>query len=364
MAAAPECWRRSPRGLLLNLLLLLLLTISHSSLTYGFYQKKMELNGQDANLPYSGPLYLQWQREPLHCAGVSHQKWSFVAFMVEAVALNRTAVIPDTFCLHKIHTHEKTHLARPLDHLVNVAELQKIPGLALVYASELPTLLTRSQLSGAMHTGAPFSSAELLVNRKEVLIVRDKWKQNDYWFNQKSAWATGKCGNVVRKMIFRGCYGLTATTAPIAHEMLKVLGPGYCALHVRRGDKARGRPQLAADTTGSAIAANATLRTIFDQCTSLYIATDERDMNVFQPIFAKYKTATLRNFTMPTSFTAYDKTIIDYHLAANPNKDATGNDLIALNIPTFCSSFQTKGYALAGAAAKLNGALCLTNGKK
>jgi len=64
------------------------------------------------------PLYLKWAREPRHCAGVSHQRWSFAAFMTEAVALNRTAVIPDMFCLHPVH-NSGGYGSSKMDRLVN-----------------------------------------------------------------------------------------------------------------------------------------------------------------------------------------------------------------------------------------------------
>jgi hypothetical protein len=279
--------------------------------------------------------------------------------MTEAVALNRTAVIPDMFCLHPVH-NSGGYGSSKMDRLVNVEALRKIPGLALVYESELPKKLTEGYWSVHPRTDwstTPQMDPAVLDSRKDALIVR-VWKHG-YWFEQKSQWSRER-SKVVRQRILKAIYGLTSAVTEVAQQMMDRLGSGYCALHVRRGDKARISPQLAHDTTGGTILANATIASFLDKCSAVYIATDERNMAVFQPLFARYKAMTLENFSLPESFTVYDKVIIDYYLCGNPSKASVGNEQIALHIPTFCTDYEHKGYSLAAGS----GTLCLTHVKK
>lgn len=182
--------------------------------------------------------YLKWEREPLHCAGVSHQRWSFLAYLTEAVALNRTAVIPDTFCQHPVH-NEGQYLTSPIDRLFNIEALRSVPGFMLVLQAELP----RNLLA---YTTTSRTRPQLLAGRSEALLVRKF--SSGYWYELKSRWSRERCPQ--RGALYKAVYGLTAQMSGPVHEVLRALGQGYCALHVRRGDKAKVSRQLERDTRG------------------------------------------------------------------------------------------------------------------
>ncbi|XP_078443084.1 calcium ion-binding protein [Wolffia australiana] len=244
---------------------------------------------------FSSNKYLIYSGGGDRCKSMDQYLWSFLCALGEAQYLNRTLVMDLSICLSAIYSsagqHEEGKDFRfyfDFEHLKETASVldqrefwadwgrwQKKDKLGLYLVEDFR--VTPMKLSGV----------------KDALIMRKfgDVEPDNYWYRV----CEGETEAVIQRpwdKIWKS-RRLMEIVSGIASKM----SWDFDSVHVVRGDKAKNTelwPNLAADTSPDALLA--TLKDKIDDGRKLYVATNEEDVSLFDPLKDKYETHFLDEF--------------------------------------------------------------------
>lgn len=223
------------------------------------------------------------------CKSMNHYLWSFLCALGEAQYLNRTLVMDLTLCLSSIYSSSNQdeegkdfRFYFDFEHLRESASVldqgqfwldwnkwQKKDGLSLHLVENFK--ITPMKLEGV----------------KDALIMRKfgSVEPDNYWYRV----CEGETESVVQRpwhLIWK-----SRRLMDIVSSIASRLNWDFDSVHIERGDKARNKelwPNLEADTSPSALMSS--LQDKIQEGRSVYIATNEADTSLFDPLKDKYST--------------------------------------------------------------------------
>eukprot|EP00051_Salpingoeca_urceolata_P035565 m.30362 g.30362 ORF g.30362 m.30362 type:complete len:505 (+) comp9424_c0_seq1:63-1577(+) len=278
------------------------------------------LNGPDKRsrrLSHRGTLMLYYSS--WYCAGLAHKRASLSCLLAEAAYLGRGVVIPRTVCLSSVHASNGDPAEVGFDRLFDVASLARhIAGLRFASSGQIKKVLATAPHVAVVSATEPSSA----LKTNEARLLWRNFVPPAFWYD---VCTNNPALTSLRKRYSKLVKRLPPPLATIAHAMVAEMGP-FVLLHVRRGDKAQDKrrwPNLKRDTRGKAILANPKVAAVAPKGTTVYLATDERDLDgVFAPLFSHWRVFTLRNFSADivaatNGLVAYEHAAIDYDLQRN-----------------------------------------------
>jgi hypothetical protein len=236
----------------------------------------------------TGERYLHWTLEArnIHCAGVGHMRASFSTFLCEAKMLGRTAVFPNTICMHPVHTGLKNLKYMSTDGIFNLEAINSILGVRVIlhkqFSEEVPSSERRKALVINMEKPNPPTPKVLLRSTHQVIVRR--WnKGSGYWFTARTRYpALIAHLEMSRKAVSQPA----AKLEKIITKLVQALKQNYATIHSRRGDKLSIKyPGLRYHTSGEGILNNNEVKNRLPRGTTIWLMSNEKNLKVFQSLF-------------------------------------------------------------------------------
>ncbi|CAA6670715.1 unnamed protein product [Spirodela intermedia] len=244
---------------------------------------------------FSSGKYLIYSNGGDRCKSMDHYLWSLLCALGEAQYLNRTLVMDLSICLSSMysstsqdeegkdfrfyfdfeHLKESASVLDQREFWTDWGKWQKKDKLGLYLVEDFR--VTPMKLA---------SVKDSLIMRKFGMVEPD-----NYWYRVcegETESIVGRPWNLIWKS-----RRLMEIVSAIATDM----NWDFDSVHIVRGDKAKNTklwPNLAADTSPDALLT--TLRDKIDDGRNLYIATNERDTSLFDPLKDRYTTHFLDDF--------------------------------------------------------------------
>lgn len=245
---------------------------------------------------FSSGKYLIYSGGGDRCKSMDHYLWSLLCALGEAQYLNRTLVMDLGICLSSMysstnqdeegkdfrfyfdfeHLKESASVLDQREFWTDWGKWQKKDKLGLYLVEDFR--VTPMKLAGVKDS---------LIMRKFGTVEPD-----NYWYRV----CEGETESVVRRpwnLIWK-----SRRLMEIVSAIATKLNWDFDSVHIVRGDKAKNTelwPNLAADTSPDALLT--TLKDKIDDGRNLYIATNERDTSLFDPLKDRYTTHLLDDFS-------------------------------------------------------------------
>lgn len=237
--------------------------------------------------------YLLYSRGGDYCSGYRHFSWSLQCALGEALYLNRTFVFDMQVCVDEVHNFG-TKVERDARLYLDVDLIAR--GLPIVPRKEFFESWKRHN---AAHPGAKVPTRVVTVWDHAVWL-RDEPATIVWRDVGPRQYASQVCDDGRENKVIKRAYHLVQH-APhlmdVAWYIASQLGWDFDAVHVRRGDKALDKvrwPHLDADTQPESLLEK--LPKFIAPGRTIYVATDERNVSFFGPLWRKYKVRLLEDF--------------------------------------------------------------------
>lgn len=223
------------------------------------------------------------------CKSMNHYLWSFLCALGEAQYLNRTLVMDLSICLSSIYTSSNQNeegkdfrFYFDFEHLSESASVLD----QVQFWADWNKWHKKNGLS--LHLVENFKVTPMkLHDVKDSLILRKfgSVEPDNYWYRV----CEGETESVVQRpwhLIWK-----SKRLMDIVSAIASRLNWDYDSVHIERGEKAQNKdlwPNLAADTSPDSLLS--TLKDKIEDGRNLYIATNEPETSLFDPLKDKYTT--------------------------------------------------------------------------
>ncbi|XP_010532954.1 PREDICTED: uncharacterized protein LOC104808835 [Tarenaya hassleriana] len=223
------------------------------------------------------------------CKSMNHYLWSFLCALGEAQYLNRTLVMDLTLCLSSIYTSSgQNEEGKDFRFYFDFEHLKEAASVLdqVQFWSDWEKWHKKNGLG--LHLVEDFRLTPMkLSNVKETLIMRKfgSVEPDNYWYRV----CEGETESAVQRpwhLVWKS-RRLMELVSAIASK----LNWDYDAVHIERGDKVINKdlwPNLDKDTSPSALLSS--LQDKIEEGRNVYIATNEQDISIFDPLKDKYAT--------------------------------------------------------------------------
>ncbi|XP_010542036.1 PREDICTED: uncharacterized protein LOC104815369 isoform X1 [Tarenaya hassleriana] len=223
------------------------------------------------------------------CKSMNHYLWSFLCALGEAQYLNRTLVMDLTLCLSSIYTSSgQNEEGKDFRFYFDFEHLKEAASVLDQVQFWADWRKWHKKNGFGLHLVEDFRVTPMkLANVKDMLIMRKfgSVEPDNYWYRV--------CEGEVESVVQRPWHLLwkSRRLMEIVSAIASRLNWDYDAVHIERGEKARNKelwPNLDKDTSPSALLS--TLQDKIEEGRNVYIATNEREISLFDPLKDKYTT--------------------------------------------------------------------------
>ncbi|XP_058107109.1 uncharacterized protein LOC131250803 [Magnolia sinica] len=245
---------------------------------------------------FSKGRYLIYTGSGDRCKSMNHYLWSFLCALGEAQYLNRTLVMDLKICLSSMYTSSnQDEEGKDFRFYFDFEHLRESASVLDQSQFWLDWTKWQKKDSLGLYLVEDFRITPMkLVDVKDALIMRKfgAVEPDNYGYRV----CEGETESVIQRpwhMIWKSRRLMDIVSAIAAR-----MNWDFDSVHVVRGEKAKNTelwPNLAADTSPDALLS--TLREKIDDGRNLYIATNEPDTSLFDPLKDKYTTHFLKDFS-------------------------------------------------------------------
>lgn len=244
---------------------------------------------------FSRGKYLLYSGGGDRCKSMNQYLWSFMCMLGEAQYLNRTLVMDLTMCLSKMYTSsgqdeegKDFRFYFDFEHLMDSASVLE----QNQFWSDWSKWQKKDGLN--LHLVEDFKVTPMkLADVKDTVIMRKfgSVEPDNYWYRV----CEGETESVIErpwKMIWK-----SRRLLDIASAISARMNWDFDAVHVERGEKAANKeqwPNLDRDTSPEALLS--ALNYKIEDGRNLYVATNEPDTSIFDPLKDKYSTHFLDDY--------------------------------------------------------------------